>query len=210
MDELPLLLWENPPVCPCLSIPGNVPGGMAPNTGICGDGEKGPTSPVGCHLSHTQGWGYNPGPPSPSLLEHRAQGWGGVCVCPLQSTLGSPRPGVLAGVHTRPRWTWLVPLAPLRRWKGAHGWHWGMSRSAASVPWFVLTLSPHGAECCRICPAGFVPQPSREHTGAAGDTCVIPLGFHSCFLGATSADGAKSLHPGEELTARSGLGTAFK
>lgn len=90
MDELPLLLWENPPVCPCLSIPGNVPGGMAPNTGICGDGEKGPTSPVGCHLSHTQGWGYNPGTPSPSLLEHRAQGWG-VCVCPLQSTLGVPQ-----------------------------------------------------------------------------------------------------------------------
>lgn len=80
VDELTLLLWENPPICPCLSIPGNVPGGMAPNTGICGDGEKGPTSPVGCHLSHTQGWGYNPGPPSPSLLEHQAQR-GGVCLC---------------------------------------------------------------------------------------------------------------------------------
>lgn len=53
VDELPLLLWENPPVCPCLSIPGNVPGGMVLNTGICGDGEKGPTRPVGV-IPHTR------------------------------------------------------------------------------------------------------------------------------------------------------------
>lgn len=80
VDELPLLLWENLPVCPCLSVHGNVPRGMALNTGICGDGEKGPTSPVECHLSHTQGWGYKLGPLSPSLLEHWAQR-GRVCLC---------------------------------------------------------------------------------------------------------------------------------
>lgn len=178
--------------------------------GSVGMGRKGPLALWGVIYPTPKGGGTIQGPPALLSWSTGLRGGVCVCVCPLQSTLGSPRPGVLAGVHTWPRWTWLVPLTLLRRWKGAHGWHRGTSRSAASVPWFVLTLTLHGAECCRICPAGFVPQPTQECTGVPGDTCVIPLGFLSCFLGATSADGAKSLRPGEELAARSGLGTAFK
>lgn len=38
--------------------------------------------------------------------------------------------------------------------------------------------------------------------GEIGDTCAISPLYFSCFLGTKSADGAKSLSPGEELAAR--------
>lgn len=63
-----------------------------------------------------------------------------VCLCPLQSTLGSPRPGAWcrtkAAVACSPRSD--IP-------NGACAWHWGRSQIA-------VWLCPHGAS-----PAGFVP-----------------------------------------------------
>lgn len=157
---------------------------MAPTLGVCRDGEKGATSPVGHHLSQHPRVGVQSRVPpallgsvpvpSPSFLEYWAiLGCVYVCACPLQSTLGSSRPGVLAGHCT---WQWCrtkASLAPLTSLRCPKRSLWlapvNVPDRSVSVPWFVLTSSPRGAECHRICPAA-----------SPGSTLVwqvMPVGF---------------------------------
>lgn len=196
MDELPLLLWENPPVCPCLSIPRNVPGGMALNTGSVGIGRKGPLALWGVICPTHKGGGTSQGP---SALLSWSTGLrdGSVCVCvSLAKHFKVPQ--------TRcPRWgphlapvDFVSPARPIKT-----------ERS----PQLALENVPERRGCALVC-VYLVTTRSRvlqdlshricctapwKHTGAAGDTCVIPLGFISWFFGNYKCSRAKSWRPGE-------------
>lgn len=77
---------------------------------------------------------------------------------------------------------------------------WLRTARVMLCPYVCQPLSPCGAICWN--PSPELIRPVLRCAGEIGDTCAISLLYFSCFSGTKSADGAKSLSPGEELAAR--------
>lgn len=168
MDELLLLLWVKPrqrlwAELACSSPSQYLQGRgwrNVPNPGgLRGRGERGHQPCGASSIPAPKGGGTiqaspssaglctGPQPFSPGAVGHLGVP---VCVCvsvcPLQSTLGSPRPGILAGDRTR-QWcrtkASLAPLASLRcPERSPRLAPVNVPDRSVSVPLFVLTSSP--------------------------------------------------------------------